>query len=258
MTFNLDFILFPPFSFNFKSQNIIFPSPSLICHLILFCDFVIFFPFEASNLGRLAIHSDFCNNSPASAIIVLPLYQSTLLRISASSSTVSSSPSTAFTVPSPTTPFRTPLDQLTVYISLSIYTSITLPARHLIDHLVRCNIMTHASQQARKYTHTNIPPSYAQSIVGLSTPATSVSPSPEPTFVSSPSTMAGRRSNMRRSPQSQPEISLPITYTPTTHRISKAKKGKRVHACEYPGCNKVCAPVRWEEKQFRRSRTALT
>ncbi|KAF9894773.1 hypothetical protein FE257_004394 [Aspergillus nanangensis] len=35
------------------------------------------------------------------------------------------------------------------------------------------------------------------------------------------------------------EISLPITYTPTTHRISKAKKGKRVHACEYPGCDKV-------------------
>lgn len=31
----------------------------------------------------------------------------------------------------------------------------------------------------------------------------------------------------------------PITYTPTTHRVSKAKKGKRVHACEYPGCDKV-------------------
>lgn len=31
-----------------------------------------------------------------------------------------------------------------------------------------------------------------------------------------------------------------ITYTPTTHRISKAKKGKKVHACEYPGCAKVC------------------
>ena len=31
-----------------------------------------------------------------------------------------------------------------------------------------------------------------------------------------------------------------ITYTPTTHRISKAKKGKKVHACEYPGCSKVC------------------
>lgn len=30
-----------------------------------------------------------------------------------------------------------------------------------------------------------------------------------------------------------------ITYTPTTHRISKAKKGKKVHACEHPGCTKV-------------------
>lgn len=35
-----------------------------------------------------------------------------------------------------------------------------------------------------------------------------------------------------------------ITYTPTTHRISKAKKGKKVHACEYPGCSKVS----WESK----------
>ncbi|KAF7593058.1 hypothetical protein BBP40_012075 [Aspergillus hancockii] len=43
---------------------------------------------------------------------------------------------------------------------------------------------------------------------------------------------------MRRT-SAQAEIPLPITYTPTTHRISKAKKGKRVHACEYPGCNKV-------------------
>lgn len=33
---------------------------------------------------------------------------------------------------------------------------------------------------------------------------------------------------------------LPTTYTPTTHRVSKAKKGKRVHVCEYPGCQKVC------------------
>ncbi|KAF4212280.1 hypothetical protein CNMCM8980_001053 [Aspergillus fumigatiaffinis] len=43
---------------------------------------------------------------------------------------------------------------------------------------------------------------------------------------------------MRRS-NAASEIPLPITYTPTTHRISKAKKGKRVHACEFPGCNKV-------------------
>ncbi|KAL1978738.1 hypothetical protein VTN31DRAFT_1597 [Thermomyces dupontii] len=42
-----------------------------------------------------------------------------------------------------------------------------------------------------------------------------------------------------RRPNTLGDIPLPITYTPTTHRISKAKKGKRVHACEYPGCNKV-------------------
>jgi len=31
----------------------------------------------------------------------------------------------------------------------------------------------------------------------------------------------------------------PSTSTPTG-RVSKAKKGKRVHACELPGCGKVC------------------
>ncbi|KAL8960721.1 MAG: hypothetical protein Q9193_002620 [Seirophora villosa] len=30
-----------------------------------------------------------------------------------------------------------------------------------------------------------------------------------------------------------------ISYTPTTHRISKAKKGKKVHVCEFAGCNKL-------------------
>lgn len=34
----------------------------------------------------------------------------------------------------------------------------------------------------------------------------------------------------------------PPTSTPTG-RISKAKKGKRVHACEFPGCGKV----RWKK-----------
>ena len=43
-------------------------------------------------------------------------------------------------------------------------------------------------------------------------------------------------SSMRRS--SIP-LEAPLTYTPTTHRVSKARKGKRVHACEFPGCNKV-------------------
>ncbi|OGE55651.1 hypothetical protein PENARI_c004G10394 [Penicillium arizonense] len=47
--------------------------------------------------------------------------------------------------------------------------------------------------------------------------------------------MVGRK-NMRASPQVDDSR---VTYTPTTHRISKAKKGKRVHACEFPGCSKV-------------------
>ncbi|QMW24937.1 hypothetical protein G4B84_000182 [Aspergillus flavus NRRL3357] len=48
-----------------------------------------------------------------------------------------------------------------------------------------------------------------------------------------------KTTNTMRRTNTQTEIPLPITYTPTTHRISKAKKGKRVHACEYPGCNKI-------------------
>ena len=57
-------------------------------------------------------------------------------------------------------------------------------------------------------------------------------------------------SSMRRS--SVP-LEAPLTYTPTTHRVSKAKKGKRVHACEYPGCNKVgqFVPHRWCSNMFR-------
>jgi DNA-binding transcriptional MerR regulator len=30
------------------------------------------------------------------------------------------------------------------------------------------------------------------------------------------------------------------SLTPTTKRLSKAKKGKRVHQCDFPGCTKVC------------------
>ena len=33
-----------------------------------------------------------------------------------------------------------------------------------------------------------------------------------------------------------------VRYTPTTHRVSKARKGQRVHACAFPGCNKVSRP----------------
>ncbi|KAJ5391349.1 hypothetical protein N7509_006839 [Penicillium cosmopolitanum] len=70
----------------------------------------------------------------------------------------------------------------------------------------------------------------------LNSPIASSSPSPEPSQSSTP-TMVGRKNTMCRSPQA--DVPTSVTYTPTTHRISKAKKGKRVHACEFPGCSKV-------------------
>jgi hypothetical protein len=66
----------------------------------------------------------------------------------------------------------------------------------------------------------------------------SLSPSPEPQHFASNFNMVGRR-NMRPSPKA--DATMPVTYTPTTHRISKAKKGKRVHACQHDGCDKVGA-----------------
>lgn len=48
-----------------------------------------------------------------------------------------------------------------------------------------------------------------------------------------------RRGSISSMRTSSAPLEGPVTYTPTTHRISKAKKGKRVHACEYGGCNKV-------------------
>ncbi|KAJ5823442.1 Zinc finger C2H2 [Penicillium robsamsonii] len=65
----------------------------------------------------------------------------------------------------------------------------------------------------------------------LNSPSISSSSSPEPQLASN----MGRK-NMRQNSQ---DATMPVTYTPTTHRISKAKKGKRVHACQFPGCEKV-------------------
>lgn len=76
----------------------------------------------------------------------------------------------------------------------------------------------------------------------MGSPPTSTSSSASPTLIP-------QRTSLRRPsaadkdamPQkdSSVDIPVPVTYTPATHRVSKAKKGKRVHACEYPGCNKV-------------------
>lgn len=63
-----------------------------------------------------------------------------------------------------------------------------------------------------------------------------------------PGDTSSQGGSRRPSPSSMRRSSLPLegplTYTPTTHRVSKAKKGKRVHACEFPGCNKVSGSFR--------------
>ncbi|CAI7583744.1 unnamed protein product [Penicillium palitans] len=71
----------------------------------------------------------------------------------------------------------------------------------------------------------------------LNSPSVSSSSSPEPQQIASKSNMAGRKNSIRTA--SPADATMPVTYTPTTHRISKAKKGKRVHACQYPACGKV-------------------
>lgn len=75
----------------------------------------------------------------------------------------------------------------------------------------------------------------------LNSPSVSSSSSPEPQQIASKSNMAGRKNSIRTA--SPADATMPVTYTPTTHRISKAKKGKRVHACQYPACGKVGATI---------------
>ena len=58
-------------------------------------------------------------------------------------------------------------------------------------------------------------------------------------------TDTSREDPMAQTTTTNPEPALEITYTPTTHRISKAKKGKKVHVCEFPGCGKVWLICTW-------------
>ncbi len=56
-------------------------------------------------------------------------------------------------------------------------------------------------------------------------------------------TIDSRRTSASDMRPSLTPLEAPTKLTPITHRVSKAKKGKRVHACEFPGCNKVsCLP----------------
>ena len=52
---------------------------------------------------------------------------------------------------------------------------------------------------------------------------------------------SSRRESTSTMRTSSISLDAPASCTPTG-RISKAKKGKRVHACEFPGCGKVSLP----------------
>lgn len=168
-------------------------------------------------------------------LILVPLYQSTLPPLFFTlfcSLSLKQSSSAFLPILQRSSPITSPHPRL----SNSIYLVFLPPPR--LSSIPFYHRMARGSSQERKNISNNTSRSSNHIISVLNSPVTSASPSPEPYLVSS-STMVGRKNTMRRSPQA--EVTLPVTYTPTTHRISKAKKGKRVHACEYPGCNKVCA-----------------
>lgn len=84
-------------------------------------------------------------------------------------------------------------------------------------------------------------PTYSETILQRPTLATDPSTLPPQLYSAAPSsaTPTSRResaSSMRNASMTFENVAP--TSTPTG-RISKAKKGKRVHACEFPGCGKV-------------------
>ena len=83
-------------------------------------------------------------------------------------------------------------------------------------------------------------PTYSETILQRPTLAIDLSDLPQQIAQSGPTSPLSRRrsSSSMRNASTTFEAVTP-SQTPTG-RISKAKKGKRVHACEFPGCGKVC------------------
>lgn len=82
-------------------------------------------------------------------------------------------------------------------------------------------------------------PTYSQTILQPPTLATDTSSLPPQSFSAGPSSATSRRASsgsMRNASMTFEHIQPSST---PTGRVSKAKKGKRVHACEFPGCGKV-------------------
>lgn len=86
-------------------------------------------------------------------------------------------------------------------------------------------------------------PTYSETILQRPTIATDPSILPPQSFAPGPPSATPTSASRRQSSSSMRNASMTFeniapTSTPTG-RISKAKKGKRVHACEFPGCGKV-------------------
>ncbi|KAK5957743.1 hypothetical protein OHC33_000932 [Knufia fluminis] len=82
-------------------------------------------------------------------------------------------------------------------------------------------------------------PTYSETILQTPILATDSSSLPPQQITPGPSSATSRRrssSSMRNASMNFENIAPSAT---PTGRISKAKKGKRVHACEFPGCGKV-------------------
>ncbi len=87
---------------------------------------------------------------------------------------------------------------------------------------------TSLAPKSKRTGSSQTPPRYRSS---------SRSESLRPTPQSGPSRVTMRQSPLQSTSADQP------TYTPTTHRISKAKKGKRVHICDFEDEGRVCGKV---------------
>ncbi|KAI9735926.1 MAG: hypothetical protein M1834_001392 [Cirrosporium novae-zelandiae] len=96
-------------------------------------------------------------------------------------------------------------------------------------------VLDDADQSPKKRRH----PSSCIDIPASQLPGSSIRPtsSASGSFGPHDSSNEGESSTMQR--PAVLDDGGPPTYTPVTHRISKAKKGKKVHACQYPGCTKV-------------------
>ena len=100
--------------------------------------------------------------------------------------------------------------------------------------------LTTASYATPAESHTQNLPTYSQTILQEPTLAADPSVLTQPSFTpGSPATTSRRQSSSSMRNASMNYETITPTSTPTG-RISKAKKGKRVHACEFPGCGKVC------------------